>query len=137
MRAAATLSTVSFSLDRRFAAPDDDDPAASLEEARESLEYWEDRARRLPMHNVRGRREARAMAARWRTRVADAERLRYGRGLAGAVLQVAMERRLPAHARHAGRTVARRTAQLAIGLTLASVALAVAAVVVLVELLFG
>jgi hypothetical protein len=128
---------VSFSLDRRFAALDDDDPAACLEEARESLAFWEDRTRRLPMHNVRGRREARAMAARWRARVAEAERAHFGRGVAGALLQVALERRLPAHTRHAGRTLARRTAQVAIGLTLASVALAVAAVVVLVELVFG
>jgi hypothetical protein len=128
---------VSFSLDRPFAAADDDDPAAFLEEARESLAFWEDRARRLPVHNVRGRREARAMAARWRTRVAEAERVHYGRGLAGALLQLALERRLPAHTRHAGRTLARRTAQVAVGLTLASVALALAAVVVLVELLVG
>jgi hypothetical protein len=127
---------VSLSLDHWFAPPDDD-PVASLEEARESLTYWEERARRLPVHNLRGRREAREMAARWRARVADAERLHYGRGLAGALLQVAMERRLPAQARHTGRTVARRTAQVLIGLTLASVALAVAAVVVLAEIVFG
>lgn len=128
---------MSFSLDRRFAAADDDDPTASLEEARESLAFWEDRARRVPVHNVRGRREARVMAARWRDRVAVAERAHYGRGLSGAILQVALERRLPAHTRHAARTLARRTVQVAIGLTLASVALAVAAVVVLVELVFG
>jgi hypothetical protein len=128
---------VSFSLDRRFAALDDDDPVACLEEARASLAFWEDRVRRLPVHNVRGRREARAMTARWRARVAEAERAHYGRGLAGALLQIALERRLPAHTRHAGRTFARRTAQVAIGVTLASVALAVAAFVVLVELVFG
>ena len=81
---------MSFSLDRSFAAADDD-PAASLEEARESLAFWEERARRLPVHNVRGRREARAMAARWRTRVAEAERVHYGRGLAGALLQLALD----------------------------------------------
>jgi hypothetical protein len=129
----ATLRTVSYSLDHRFAAPDDD----HLEEARESLAYWEDRARRLPVHNLRGRREAREMAARWRARVADAERERYGRGLSGVLLQVALERRLPAQARHAGRTLARRTVQVAIALTLASVALALAAMVVLVEIMFG
>jgi hypothetical protein len=125
-----------LSLDHWFAAPDDD-PAASLDEARESLTYWEDRGRRLPVHNLRGRREAREMAARWRTRVAEAERARYGRGLAGALLQVSLERRLPAQARHAGRTVARRTVQVAIALTLASVALALAALVLLVEIGLG
>jgi hypothetical protein len=128
---------VSLSLDHWFAAPEGDDPAASLEEARESLTYWEQRARRLPVHNLRGRREAREMAARWRARVAAAEREVYGRGLAGALLQVALEWRLPAQARHTGRTVARRTVQVLIGLTLACVALAVAAVVVLAEIVFG
>ena len=128
---------MSFSLDRRFAAPDDDDLAPSFEDAQESLAYWEERARRLPVHNLRGRREAREMAARWRARVAAAERARYGRGLSGALLQVAVERRLPTHARHTGRTVARRTAQLAIALTLACIAVTVAALVVLIELLAG
>ena len=125
---------MSLSLGHWFAPPDGD-PAASLEEARESLTYWEERARRLPVHNLRGRREAREMAARWRVRVADAERERYGRGLGGALLQVAAEGRLPARARHTGRVVARRTAQVAIGLALACVALTVAAVAVVVELL--
>ena len=124
---------MSYSLDHGFAAPGDDD----LEAARDSLAYWEERARRLPLHDLRRRREAREMAARWRARVAAAERLCYGRGLAGALLQVAVERRLPAQARHTGRTVARRTAQVLIVLTLASVALAVAAVVVLAEIVFG
>ena len=63
---------MSLSIDHWFAPPDDD-PAASLEEARESLSYWEERSRRLPVHNLRGRREAREIAARWRVRVADAE----------------------------------------------------------------
>jgi hypothetical protein len=128
---------VSLSVDHWFAAPGDDDPAASLEEARQSLTYWEERARRLPLHNLRGRREARDMAARWRARVTAAEREVYGRGVAGALLQVALERRLPAQARHTGRTVARRTAQVLIALTLTSVALVVAAVVVLAEIVFG
>ena len=128
---------MSVSVDHWFAAPEDDDPAASLEEARESLTYWEERARRLPVHNLRRRREARDMAARWRARVTAAEREVYGRGLAGALLQVALEWRLPAQASHTGRTVARRTAQIVIALTLACVALAVAAVIVLAELVFG
>src|SRR3954454_23681583 len=54
-----------------------------LEDARESLAYWERRAQTLPRTAVRRRREARAMAARWHERVALAEREAYGRGLLG------------------------------------------------------
>src|SRR6476661_1807565 len=101
---------------------------AELAEARESLAYWEERARMLPLHAVRGRREAREMAARWRGRVADAERAAYGAGLLGAMLLLATERRLPQPMVHTGRMMARRAAQLA-GLVL------VAGVVAAVELL--
>src|SRR4051812_23778182 len=86
----------------------------SLEDARESLTYWERRAQTLPLHAVRRRREAREMAARWRVRVAEAEREHYGRGLLGALVLLAAERRLPEPARHAGRQVARRTAQVVV-----------------------
>ncbi|HET8949832.1 MAG TPA: hypothetical protein VFN44_04950, partial [Solirubrobacteraceae bacterium] len=65
-----------------------------LEDARESLAYWETRARTLPLHAVRRRREAREMTHRWQVRVAEAERTVYGRGLLGALLLVAAERRL-------------------------------------------
>ena len=58
-----------------------------LEDARESLAYWETRARTLPLHAVRRRREAREMTHRWQARVAEAERIVYGRGLLGALLQ--------------------------------------------------
>ena len=127
---------MSFSLDRLFIAVDDD-PTAELDEARESLAYWEERERRLPRLSVGQRREARDMATRWRARVADAERACYGRGLSGILLMAVAERRLPAQTTHAGRRVVRRTAQVAIGLTLATVALALAALVVLVELVAG
>ena len=95
----------------------------SLEDARESLSYWEQRAHRLPRRAVRRRREAREMAARWRVRVADAERAVYGRGLLGALLLLAAERRLPEPARQAGRMLARRTAQAAVVVCAALVAL--------------
>ena len=51
------------------------------------------------------------MAARWQRRVAEAERLVYGRGLLGALLLLAAERRLPQGARRSGSVVARRVAQ--------------------------
>ena len=71
---------------------------SALVEARESLTYWERRLDRLPRHAVRKRREAREMAARWRTRVIEAERLEYGAGVLGALLLYVFERRLPVRA---------------------------------------
>jgi hypothetical protein len=115
-------------------------PDRELEDARESLTYWETRARTLPLHAVRRRREAREMAARWQQRVAEAERLVYGRGLLGALLLVAAERRLPATARRTGHVVARRVAQAAVVVVVCLLALAVAGAWMLVELvaaLFG
>ena len=47
------------------------------------------------------------MAARWRERVSEAERLQYGAGLLGALLLFISERRLPVSAYQAGRTVVR------------------------------
>ena len=105
-----------------------------MDEAREALAYWEDRSHRLPRHAVRRRREARAMAARWSVRVAEAERERYGRGILGALLLVALEGRVPENARRSGRRLARRAGQ---GLALAGVAclaVMVLAVTVVVEL---
>jgi hypothetical protein len=101
-----------------LAATDLDDARESLDDAREALAYWEHRARSLPHHQVRRRREARELARRWQQRVAAAEREAYGRGLAGALLLLAAERRLPEPTRQAGRRLARRTAQAA---TLAAV----------------
>jgi hypothetical protein len=91
--------------------------AVELEQARESLHYWEARGQTLPRHAVRRRREAREMAERWRERVAEAEREHYGRGLLGAALLLATERRLPEPARHAGRVAARRATQVAVAVT--------------------
>ena len=101
-------------------------PDQDLEDARESLAYWEARARTLPLHAVRGRREARVMADRWQARVAEAEAVVYGRGLLGALLLLASERRLPQGARRTGRTVARRFAQVAVAVFVCLFALAVA-----------
>src|SRR5215208_1908299 len=85
-----------------------------LEDARESLAYWEARAHTLPRHAIRRRREAREMTARWQSRVAEAERVAYGRGLLGALLLLAAERRLPQPVRHRGHLVARRLGQAAV-----------------------
>jgi hypothetical protein len=120
-----------FAYPHQLGAGDEHD----LEQARESLDYWEDRARRLPLHAVRGRREAREMAARWRDRVTAAEQAAYGRGLLGLVLLVAAERRLPEATRARGRTLARRGMQLATVVFVAVVTLVVAGLVAAVEIL--
>ena len=104
-----------------------------LEDARESLAYWENRARTLPLHAVRRRREAREMTHRWQVRVAEAERTVYGRGLLGALLLVAAERRLPQQTRHRGQVVARRLVQATVALVVLLAALAVAGVWAFVE----
>ena len=96
-----------------------------LEDARASLTYWEDRARRLPVRAVRKRREARDMAARWQARVAEAERAAYGRGLLGAMLLVLAEQRLPEPARRSARHVARRAKQAVLLVTLTFAAIIV------------
>jgi hypothetical protein len=106
-----------------------------LDDARASLAYWQARARRLPRYAVRKRREARELAARWEARVAEAERAAYGRGLPGSLALVLAEGRLPQHARSAGRRLARRTAQVAFVAFTLAVALAVAGLVVAVEVL--
>ena len=85
-----------------------------LDDAREALSYWETRAHSLPRHAVRRRREARDMAARWQVRVAEAERTVYGRGLLGALLLLAAERRLPQQVRRRQHLVVRRLAQAAV-----------------------
>jgi hypothetical protein len=105
--------------------------ADELEEARELLAYWEQRARRLPRWALMRRREARAAAWRWRERVRDAERARYGRGRLGAASQLAVERRPPATLAHRGRQAARLAAYTAVtaAITLALVAAAAVAVV--------
>ena len=106
-----------------------------LEDARESLAYWEERGRTLPRHALRRRREAREMAARWQVRVAEAERLAYGRGLLGALVLLAVERRLPQSVRRSGAVVARRVAHVAVAVCVCLVALIVAGLWALVEVL--
>ena len=98
--------------------------AADLDDARESLVYWETRAQCLPRRSIRRRREAREMALRWSARVAEAERALYGRGVPGTLLMLVTERRLPLDTRRAGRRALRRAAQVAAVtvLTMASVA---------------
>jgi hypothetical protein len=108
-----------------------------LDDAREALGYWEDRARRLPRHALRKRREAVTMAARWRDRVAAAERAHYGRGLLGTLLLVLSEGRLPESTRHGGRVVLRRSRQAALVVLGVVSVLAVLGVVLAVELLFS
>jgi len=96
---------------------------SALPEARESLDYWERRAHTLPRLAVRQRREARAMAARCRTRVAEAERMQYGAGLLGAVFMVLAERRLPTTTRHTGRTLVKAALWTAVATTVLIVVL--------------
>jgi hypothetical protein len=74
-----------------------------LIDAREALRYWEERERALPRRARRARREAADHAARWRERVAAAERDAYGAGLTGALVLLATEGRLPQPVREAGR----------------------------------
>ena len=106
-----------------------------LDDARDSLAYWEERSVRLPRHAIRRRREARDMAARWQLRVAEAERAAYGRGLLGALLLLACERRLTQPARRHGRLLARRLAQAAVVVCVALIALIVTGLYAVVELL--
>jgi hypothetical protein len=110
-------------------------PDRDLEDAREALAYWEARAHTLPRHAIRRRREARDMAARWQARVAEAERTAYGRGLLGALLLLAAERRLPQTVRHRGHLVARRLAHAAVAVMVCLIALAVAGMWAVLELL--
>src|SRR3954447_21144392 len=56
-----------------------------LEQARASLDYWMQRRASLPLLKRAARREADEMIRRCRERVAEAERRRYGTGVAGFV----------------------------------------------------
>jgi hypothetical protein len=111
--------------------------ADELEEARELLAYWEQRARRLPRWALLRRREARAMALRWRERVRLAEQDRYGRGLIGAVSQFAIERRMPATVAHRGRQAARVALYTAGAAALTLFLVLAAAVAVVAEAVLG
>jgi hypothetical protein len=105
--------------------------ADELEEARELLAYWERRARRLPRWALLRRREARAMAAAWRERVAHGERLRYGHGVLGAASLYATERRLPATVGHRSRQLVRVAAWTSVMVALTVLLVAMAALVVI------
>jgi hypothetical protein len=105
--------------------------ADELEEARELLAYWEQRARRLPRWALHRRREAREMAWRWRQRVHTAEQARYGVGVLGVASQFAVERRMPATLEHRGRQAA-RVALYAAATTVMTLVLLFAAAVALV-----
>jgi hypothetical protein len=56
-----------------------------LEQARASLEFWIQRRSGLAIYRRRDRREADEMIRRWRTRLAAAERARFGTGLFGLI----------------------------------------------------
>ena len=77
------------------------------------------------------------MARRWQGRVAEAERDTYGRGLLGALVLLAAERRLPEPTRSAGRRVARRTAQVTALFAIALVTVVLVGVIALLEVLLG
>ena len=57
-----------------------------LEDARRSLEYWQNRRRALPLYRRQARREAVEMATRWEMRVHAAQQARFDSSLAGRVL---------------------------------------------------
>jgi hypothetical protein len=109
--------------------------ADELDEARELLAYWEQRARRLPRWAVMRRREAREMARRWRERVRSAEQLRYGRGVLGAVSLLAVEQRLPTAVAHHGRRAARIALYAAVTATIAFTVVIVATTALVVSAL--
>jgi hypothetical protein len=111
--------------------------AEELDEARELLAYWEQRARRLPRWALVRRREARAMAWRWRERVRAAEQVRYGRGLLGVASQLAVERRMPTTVAHRGRQAARIVGYAAVTAAVTLLLVLAAAVAVVAEAVLG
>jgi hypothetical protein len=111
--------------------------AEELDEARELLEYWERRARRLPRWALGRRREARTMAARWRERVCAAEQQRYGRGLLGTASQLALEHRMPTALGHRGRQAMRVTAYAAVTFAVALMLVLATAVALVAEAVLG
>jgi hypothetical protein len=66
---------------------------SEIEEAREALGYWSRRAQRLPWYRRSARREAEAMAARWRTRLVAAHLDRRGLRRLRPMAQVLLDRR--------------------------------------------
>jgi hypothetical protein len=57
-----------------------------LEDARRSLEYWQQRHRALPLYRRRDRREAVEMVSRWEARVRAAQQARFDASPIGRVL---------------------------------------------------
>ena len=77
------------------------------------------------------------MAGRWRERVRAAEQVRYGRGLAGAASQFAVERRMPTTLAHRGHQAARLAAGTAIACALTLMLVFAAAVAIVAEAVLG
>jgi hypothetical protein len=57
-----------------------------LEDARNSLEYWQRRRKALPLYRRSARREAKEMAVRWQERVRAAELARFEASPVGRLL---------------------------------------------------
>jgi hypothetical protein len=68
---------------------------SEIEEAREALEFWSRRAQRLPWYRRAARREAEAMALRWRARLVAAHCARPGLRRLGPVAQAMLGSRRP------------------------------------------
>src|SRR3982074_2160624 len=66
-----------------------------LDQARESYDYWRERAAELPIYRRAERKEAQAMAQQWRQRLAQAGRARYGPSLLAQLLTALGIRRPP------------------------------------------
>jgi hypothetical protein len=69
----------------------------------------------------------------WRTRVADAERLRYGRGILGAAALYATEGRMPTTIAHRGRQAARLAAWTGVTIAIAVLVIVATAAVAIAE----
>ena len=136
MRSAAThlREGCAYIVERLHASPG---ATGELVEARELLAYWERRSRVLPRWALIRRREARAMARRWRERVRDAEQVRFGRGLLGAASQLAVERRMPTTVARRGQQALRLAAYTAALTALTFALVLVAAVAVMTEAVLG
>ena len=59
----------------------------SVDDARSSLDYWQQRRRALPVYRRGARREAREMAIRWEDRLRAAELARFDSSLVGRLLR--------------------------------------------------
>ena len=58
----------------------------AIDDARQSLEYWQRRQKALPLYRRAARREAREMASRWEGRVRAARIARFEAGPVGRLL---------------------------------------------------